>query len=142
MGVCPPIVIGKMFPQSYFRCVDFSIGMFCVFHCVSVKSTSIFVSSSRSSPGFCPWTPTDPILTADLPLDPRCPQILTWVLARDPHFPQILTCALPLDPHCPQIFTGVLSLDPHCSRSSPGLCPWMPFPPDPGAEPRINCHIW
>jgi len=43
-----PVLIGKMFSID----VDFSIGMFCTFHCVSVKSTSIFVSNSFS--GFVP----------------------------------------------------------------------------------------
>jgi len=36
-GACPFVVIDTIFPsQSCFYCVDFSIDMFCIFHCVSV----------------------------------------------------------------------------------------------------------
>jgi len=63
------IVIGKFFPSHF---VDFSIGMFCIFYCVSVESTSIFVSrfggfALRPHPGSAPgprWgiPPLDPLL--------------------------------------------------------------------------------
>jgi len=40
----PPVVIGKFFPSRVFI-VLISVLVFCVFHCVSVEFTFIFVSS-------------------------------------------------------------------------------------------------
>jgi len=57
-GVCPPSSYVKMF--FCFHSINFSIGIFCIFHCVSVESTSMFPSSGASPPDSTGAVPLDP----------------------------------------------------------------------------------
>ena len=48
MNACYPVIMGTII-LSYVFIVYLSIGMFCIFHCVSVESTSTLMSSASGA---------------------------------------------------------------------------------------------